>query len=122
MAGAPDKQSDSTDEFLSAYISQVKSRLEKAPVKPDTSVDLSLVHGDTEAPKDRKRFYTVKQVEDIAQEECAECEYTWRKCAVDPPTMYDRFIGCRKLRREYYECMDRVRAELQSKSGKEPLA
>ncbi|KAJ2745774.1 ATP-binding protein [Coemansia sp. BCRC 34301] len=118
MAGTPDKQDKSTEDFLNSYISQVKLRLEKAPVKPDASADMSLVLTDADAPRDRKRFYTKEQIEDIAQEECAECEYTWRKCSHSPPSMHDWFIGCRKLRKEYYDCMDRVKEDLKNKSGK----
>ncbi|KAJ1957852.1 hypothetical protein EC988_000617 [Linderina pennispora] len=111
----------STDDFLNSYIHQVKAKLERAPIRPDATADASFVYSDEEAPKDRKRFYTNKQIEEIAAEECAECEYTWRKCSIDPPTMYDRFFGCRKLRAEYYDCMETMRKALKEKSGKEPL-
>ncbi|KAJ1884099.1 hypothetical protein LPJ66_010773 [Kickxella alabastrina] len=111
----------STDEFLNSYISQMKAKLTQNPVNPDASPDISLVKNDKEAPPNRRRFYTTKQIEQIAQEECAECEYTWRKCSIDPPSIYDKFFGCRKLRREYYDCMERVKEEVKNKSGKELL-
>ncbi|KAJ1861494.1 hypothetical protein LPJ73_001005 [Coemansia sp. RSA 2703] len=111
----------STDDFLKSYISQLKTRLADKPVRPDAAPDIALLQTDPEAPADRRRFYTAAQTEQIAMEECAECEYAWRKCAVNPPTLYDHFFGCRKLRAAYYECMERVTAEINGKSGKEQL-
>ncbi|KAJ1939902.1 hypothetical protein FBU59_003972 [Linderina macrospora] len=110
-----------TDDFLNSYIHQVKTKLERAPIRPDSTADASLVHNDDEAPKNRKRFYTNKQMDEIAAEECAECEYTWRKCSINPPSVYDRFFGCRKLRAEYYDCIEAMKKTLKEKSGKEPL-
>lgn len=108
-----------TDEFLKTYIAEAQAKLAKTPVQPDThqTSDLSLLYKDREAPKNRKRFYTKDQAEAIAQEECAECEYTWRKCSVNPPSLYDQFIGCRKLRREYYGCMEKVKEKLKNECG-----
>ncbi|KAJ1720878.1 hypothetical protein LPJ53_004550 [Coemansia erecta] len=120
MAGT-DSTSGSTDEFLKSYISQLKTRLADKPVTPDASPDIALLRADPEAPSDRRRFYTTAQIEQIAMEECAECEYVWRKCAVNPPTLYDHFFGCRKLRQNYYQCMERVTKEVNSKSGREYL-
>ncbi|KAJ1962668.1 hypothetical protein GGI12_002514 [Dipsacomyces acuminosporus] len=122
MAGEQDRQQGgNAEDFLSSYIEQVKHKLEKAPVRPDATPKESLVHSDEEAPKNRRRFYTDKQKNEIALEECAECEYEWRKCALNPPSTYDRFFGCRKLRREYYDCMERAKARLEGKSGSAPL-
>ncbi|KAJ2412518.1 hypothetical protein GGI10_003638 [Coemansia sp. RSA 2530] len=119
MAETPDKQN--TEDFLNSYIAQVKSKLDKAPVKPDASANLSLVLTDADAPKNRKRFYTNEQIDEIAKEECAECEYTWRKCSHSPASVYDWFIGCSMLRKEYYDCVDRVKEDLKAKSGRAPI-
>ncbi|KAJ1796480.1 hypothetical protein LPJ56_007164 [Coemansia sp. RSA 2599] len=116
-----DKSGSSSDEFLKSYVAQLKTKLATNPVKPDASADISLLKADTEAPVDRRRFYTEKQIEQIAMEDCAECEYAWRKCSIDPPTLYDKFFGCRKLRQEYYACMEKAREEIKKRSGKEPL-
>ncbi|KAJ1646921.1 hypothetical protein J3B02_004082 [Coemansia erecta] len=116
-----DQHEPSSDEFVKTYIAQLKTKLAANPVKPDATADISLLKMDAEAPKDRRRFYTAKQIEEIAMEECAECEYAWRKCSIDPPTIFDKFLGCRRLRQQYYMCMDKAREEVKKRSGKEPL-
>ncbi|KAJ2231994.1 hypothetical protein IWW45_005303 [Coemansia sp. RSA 485] len=121
MADRSEPSRDNNDEFLKSYIAQLKNKLAENPVKPDASADISLLKADTEAPKDRRRFYTARQIEEIAMEECAECEYTWRKCSIDPPTIYDKVLGCRRLRQQYYMCMDKAREEIKKRSGKEQL-
>ncbi|KAJ1662902.1 hypothetical protein IW140_002785 [Coemansia sp. RSA 1813] len=116
-----DSGSTDNDEFLQSYLSQIKSRLGDTPVKPNSDADPSLLFSDPESPKTRKIFYTIKQTEAIVNEECAECEYVYRKCKRAPPTMVDRFFGCARLRAEYHACMKRVREDLDSKSGVETL-
>ncbi|KAJ1728374.1 hypothetical protein LPJ72_005505 [Coemansia sp. Benny D160-2] len=121
MSNSGDSRDTETDEFIKSYISQIKNRVGDTLAKPNSEADSSLLFTDTESPQNRKVFYTIQQAEAIAQEECVECEYLYRKCTANPPTMLDRVLGCRKLRAEYYRCMDMVKEEVKKKSSHEPL-
>ncbi|KAJ1988642.1 hypothetical protein GGI25_004921 [Coemansia spiralis] len=116
------QQSDNPDEFLESYLAQIKEKLDKVPVEPNKEVDeLKLLLADTEAPPDRRMFYRNDHIEEIAKQECAECEYKWQTCRVNPPTMYDRFIGCTKLKLDYKACMKKVAKRYEDKDFGDPL-
>ncbi|KAJ1727888.1 hypothetical protein LPJ61_004340, partial [Coemansia biformis] len=108
-----DKESGSTtDEFLRAYIDAAKRKLETSPVGPSSAADLSVIIKDEETPKNWRRYYSNHEVQEIVNQECAECEYSWRMCKANPPTFGQRISQCSELRKVYTQCKERVRAEM----------
>ncbi|KAJ2770986.1 hypothetical protein IWQ56_001959 [Coemansia nantahalensis] len=112
------RSSATTDEFLQEYIAATKRKLEASPVGPNSAADLSVMIKDEETPKTWRRYYSNREVSEIVDQECVECEYRWRMCRANPPSFGQRISQCSELRKAYEACRERVRAEMREKSGK----
>ncbi|KAJ2713115.1 hypothetical protein H4R19_002413 [Coemansia spiralis] len=110
--------SATADEFLQAYIDAAKKKLEASPVGPSSAADLTLMIKDEETPKSWRRYYSNREIDDITDEECIDCEYRWRKCRANPSSVGERLSQCSELRKAYTQCRDRVRARMREESGK----
>ncbi|KAJ2819148.1 hypothetical protein IWW50_005563, partial [Coemansia erecta] len=97
-------------------------KLKESPVTPTSGrQNVSMLVNDEDAPKTRMRYYMQEERAEIAKVRCMDKEIKWYDCFMNPPTWFDKFLGCKQLHLEHMQCIEKVHDELIEKSGKTPL-
>ncbi|KAJ2303372.1 hypothetical protein IWW55_002960 [Coemansia sp. RSA 2706] len=114
-----ESQPTSSDEYLKQFIAKAEQKLKESPVTPTSGRgSVKLLVNDEDAPKARMRYYMDEERAEIAKERCMDFELKWYDCFMNPPTWFDKFLGCKELHMRHMQCVEKVHDELIAKSGK----
>ncbi|KAJ2479429.1 hypothetical protein IWW56_003092 [Coemansia sp. RSA 2131] len=109
----------SSDDYLKTFISKAEQKLKDSPVTPTSGrVSVSMLVNDEDAPKNRIRYYMKEERDEIAKDRCMDAELKWYDCFMNPPTWFDKFVGCKQMHMLHMQCIEQVHEELLEKSGK----
>ncbi|KAJ1764471.1 hypothetical protein LPJ77_005613 [Coemansia sp. RSA 2523] len=112
----------SSDDYLKTFISKAEQKLKDSPVTPTSGrVSVSMLVNDEDAPKNRIRYYMQEERDEIAKDRCMDAELKWYDCFMNPPTWFDKFVGCKQMHMQHMQCIEQVHEELLEKSGKHIL-
>ncbi|KAJ2452115.1 hypothetical protein EV183_003162 [Coemansia sp. RSA 2336] len=110
------------EEYLKSFISKAEEKLKESPVTPTSGrVSVKMLVNDEDAPKNRMRYYMKEERDEIAKERCMDYELKWYECFMNPPTWFDKILGCKQLHLQHMQCIEKVHDELIEKSGKSKL-